>query len=93
MPFNIGSSLVRKKTTSKEEESKLARVLTLTDLSLLGIGGTLGLGIYVLAGAVARNQAGPAVCLSFLVAAVASAFAGSYPDEDFLIRTFLCKCV
>lgn len=57
-------------------DSKLARVLTLFDLTALGVGSTLGLGAYVLAGAVAHDNAGPAVTLSFVVAAIASAFAG-----------------
>lgn len=70
------SALTRRKTTENVEDSKLARVLTLFDLTALGVGGTLGLGVYVLAGAVARTEAGPAVCLSFLVAAIASAVAG-----------------
>ncbi|XP_055598354.1 cationic amino acid transporter 3 [Uranotaenia lowii] len=70
------NALTRKKRNDDDgSDSQLARVLTLVDLVGLGVGSTLGLGVYVLAGSVAYEQAGPAVVISFLVAAVASAIA------------------
>jgi solute carrier family 7 (cationic amino acid transporter), member 3 len=74
---SLWKSLTRKKSYVSGESSKLARVLNLFDLTSLGVGSTLGLGVYVLAGSVAYEQAGPAVVISFLLAAIASAFAGN----------------
>nr|CAH0110212.1 unnamed protein product [Daphnia galeata] len=82
----ISHRLSRRKTYTENEEGdlleshsgtgpKLLRILNLFDLTFLGIGSTLGVGIYVLAGSVAKDLAGPAACLSFLVAAFASGLA------------------
>lgn len=54
---------------------QLRRVLGLWQLTAIGLGGLIGVGIFVLTGVVAATQAGPAVSLSFVIAGVASAAA------------------
>jgi APA family basic amino acid/polyamine antiporter len=54
----------------------LKRTLTATQLVALGIGGIIGAGIFVLTGHAAAANAGPAIVLSFLLGAIACAFAG-----------------
>lgn len=71
----IYTTLSRKKPMT-ESTTKLAKVLTTIDLTALGIGATLGVGIYVLAGEVSKSTSGPAVVISFMIAAIASLFAG-----------------
>lgn len=77
MATKLWRAFARKRVdVDDSDKGELARVLGVFDLTALGVGSTLGLGVYVLAGRVAKETAGPAVCISFLIAAIASAFAG-----------------
>jgi basic amino acid/polyamine antiporter, APA family len=57
-------------------EHTLKRTLGPTNLVLLGIGAIIGAGLFSITGGAAAYNAGPAVTISFVIAAVGCAFAG-----------------
>ena len=61
---------------SSTDSGSLRRVLTATNLTMLGIGAIIGAGIFVLTGTAAATNAGPAIPLSFVFAFFACLFAG-----------------
>jgi basic amino acid/polyamine antiporter, APA family len=62
--------------SSEVGEHTLKRALGPTNLVTLGIGAIIGTGIFVLTGSAAANYAGPAIVLSFVLAAIGCIFAG-----------------
>uniref|UniRef100_A0A8L7T051 Amino acid permease family protein n=3 Tax=Brugia TaxID=6278 RepID=A0A8L7T051_BRUMA len=70
----LGESFFRLKTIKNVNvmETRLKRCLTITDITLLGVGHMVGAGIYVLTGSVVRNIAGPSIVISFALAGFAS---------------------
>jgi APA family basic amino acid/polyamine antiporter len=59
-----------------QDEHGLKRALSALSLTMLGVGGTIGSGIFIMTGQEAARHAGPAVLLSFALAAIPCLFAG-----------------
>ncbi|KAH6574917.1 hypothetical protein BASA60_005263 [Batrachochytrium salamandrivorans] len=55
--------------------SEYKHPLTAFDLTMLGVGAIIGAGIFVLTGKAARENAGPAIMLSFVISGFVCAFA------------------
>ncbi|WP_127479031.1 amino acid permease [Nocardioides pantholopis] len=76
----------RKPVQAPPAEGGLERSIGLWQLTAIGLGAIIGAGIFALAGTVAKEDAGPAVTVSFLIAGVASACAAlSYAEFGGLI--------
>jgi basic amino acid/polyamine antiporter, APA family len=75
----MNNSIWRRKPVDAYEaemqKSELKRVLTKWGLTSLGIGAIIGGGIFTLTGIAAQNFAGPALAVSFIIAAIGCTFA------------------
>ncbi|MGA7236064.1 MAG: amino acid permease [Bryobacteraceae bacterium] len=73
-------SLTRRKSLEslleRAKHNELKRTLTAKSLVALGIGAIIGAGLFVRTAAASAQDAGPAVIVSFLVAAIGCVFAG-----------------
>ncbi|KAK9682111.1 hypothetical protein RND81_10G051300 [Saponaria officinalis] len=77
MGFECLRSFVRRKRVDSEKATsstshQLAKALTVSHLIAIGVGSTIGAGVYILVGTVAREHSGPALALSFLIAGIAA---------------------
>lgn len=78
--MSLLAKLVRNKSIERlqaevGQRRDFPRTLGLWQLTSIGLGGIIGVGIFVLAGQQAAVNAGPAVALAFLIAGIASAAA------------------
>ncbi|GEL60684.1 amino acid permease [Acetobacter orientalis] len=59
---------------AENNAQRLSRSLGPLQLTMLGVGSTIGAGIYVMTGTAAANYAGPSILLSFIIAGLACLF-------------------
>jgi APA family basic amino acid/polyamine antiporter len=80
----LQKAFIRKPQSAFAEEDsreQLHRDLELFDLLCVGVGGTLGSGVFVLTGLIAREHAGPGVIYSWLIAGLCTALSSlSYAE-------------
>src|SRR5258707_1775872 len=76
MSLFIKKPLEQLLTQASDSEKGLKRTLGVGNLIALGIGAIIGAGLFVRTALAAGEHAGPAVTISFIIAAVGCAFAG-----------------
>ncbi|MEO6521477.1 MAG: amino acid permease [Mucilaginibacter sp.] len=76
MKLFIKKPIAQLMAAAQEGEKTLKRTLGLNSLIALGIGAIIGAGIFVRTAAAAGEHAGPAVTISFIIAAAGCALAG-----------------
>lgn len=64
------------KEAAESGEGTLKRTLGPVNLVALGIGAIIGAGLFSITGSAAANNAGPAITISFIIAAIGCGFAG-----------------
>ena len=69
-------ALFARKPMGADPDQGLRRTLGASDLVFLGVGATVGAGLFSLTGIAAADYAGPAVVLSLIIAAVGCTFTG-----------------
>ena len=74
--FDDDQSINPRNSSSSGNNNQLQRHLSLFDLVSIGIGATIGSGIFVLCGFIARNYAGPATCISWAISGTAACLSG-----------------
>lgn len=67
--IDTNNTTMPNKSNTQPKQQQLKRILTVRQLLVLGIGATIGAGIFVVTGVVARTQTGPALFLSYILSA------------------------
>lgn len=75
--LTMGDGSSTQQQQQQHAHQALERHMSLFDLVSVGVGGTVGSGIFVLCGLISHNYAGPATCLSWLIAGIASILSGA----------------
>ncbi|CAG8485495.1 408_t:CDS:2 [Diversispora eburnea] len=82
--YHVRKLFTVKTLTSVDEDAKkstLSKSLSVFDLLMIGLGGIIGSGIFVLTGEAAGEMAGPAVVISFILAGITASFSAlSYSE-------------